>query len=93
MNIEVAPSPKMNPENEKKLQEHLREIAKILYEEADAKNLDSLAGIEKTIREQTLQYIGPQLRVFFHLFSRFTILRSNKELLGQTTASNSTKNW
>ena len=65
MNIEVAPSPKMNPENEKKLQEHLREIAKILYEEADAKNLDSLAGIEKTIREQTLQYIGPQLGVFF----------------------------
>ena len=36
MNIKVEPSPKMNPENEKKLQEHLREITKILYAEADA---------------------------------------------------------
>ncbi len=26
MNIEVKPSPKMNPETEKKLQEHLREM-------------------------------------------------------------------
>lgn len=44
---------------------HLQAIAKILYQEAETKELESLAGIEKTIRAQTLEYITPELGVFF----------------------------
>lgn len=55
----------MEPANQKKIEKHLQAIAKILYQEAETKELESLAGIEKTIREQTLEYITPELGVFF----------------------------
>jgi hypothetical protein len=55
----------MKLSNQKKLQKHLQAVAKILYQESEAKELDSLAGIEKTIRAQTLEYITPELGVFF----------------------------
>jgi hypothetical protein len=55
----------MKPDSQKKLQEHLKAIAEILYQEAaEASELESLAGIEKTIRAQTLEYITPELGVF-----------------------------
>ncbi|NEP51499.1 MAG: ISKra4 family transposase [Moorea sp. SIO3C2] len=54
----------MTPENKKELDEHLQAIAKILYEESDPKKVENLAGIEETIREQTLQYITPQIGFF-----------------------------
>ena len=47
----------MEPANQKKLQKHLQAIAKIMYQEAETKELEILAGIEKTIRTQTLEYI------------------------------------
>ena len=40
-------------------------VAKILYQEVEAKELESLAGIEKIIRAQTLEYITPELGIFF----------------------------
>jgi hypothetical protein len=55
----------MKLSNQKKLQKHLQAVAKILYQEAEATELDSLVGIEKTIRAQTLEYITPELGVFF----------------------------
>jgi hypothetical protein len=55
----------MKPANQKKLQKHLQAVAKILYQEAEAKELESLAGIEKTLRAQTLKYITPELGIFF----------------------------
>ncbi|MBD2523330.1 hypothetical protein H6G86_12880 [Nostoc sp. FACHB-133] len=55
----------MEPANQKKLQEHLQAIAEILYQKAETEELQSLAGIEKTIRGQTLEYITPELGVFF----------------------------
>jgi hypothetical protein len=55
----------MKPDHQKKLQEHLQAIAKILYQEAQIEELESLAGIEKTIRAQTLEYITPELGIFF----------------------------
>ena len=55
----------MKPDTQKKLQEHLKAIAEILYQEAEAEELESLAGIEKTIRAQTLEYITPELGIFF----------------------------
>lgn len=55
----------MNPENQKKLQEYVRGIAEILYQEAAPEDLASLGDMEKTIRQQTLDYVTPQLGIFF----------------------------
>jgi hypothetical protein len=55
----------MKLSNQKKLQKHLQAVATILYQEADVTELESLVGIEKTIRAQTLKYITPELGVFF----------------------------
>lgn len=55
----------MKLSNQKKLQKHLQAVAKILYQEAEGTELESLVGIEKTIRAQTLEYITPELGVFF----------------------------
>ena len=54
----------MNPEKEALLKQHLEAIAGLLYEETKPEQVESLANIEATIREQTLQYITPQLGVF-----------------------------
>lgn len=55
----------MKPGDRKKIQKHLQAIAKILYQESEAKESQSLAEIEKTIRAQTLEYITPELGFFF----------------------------
>lgn len=56
----------MKPSARKNLQKHLQAVAKILYQEASQQEeLDSLTSIEKTIRSQTLEYITPELGVFF----------------------------
>ena len=54
----------MNPEKKKELDQHLQAIAAILYEEAQPDKLETLGGIEETIRGQTLEYITPQLGFF-----------------------------
>ena len=43
------------------LQEHAREIAKILYSEAEPEEIRTLEGIEKTVRKQLLEYINPEI--------------------------------
>jgi hypothetical protein len=62
---QINPHSPMKLSNQKKLQKHLQAVAKILYQESEVRELDSLAGIEKTIRAQTLEYITPELGVFF----------------------------
>jgi hypothetical protein len=54
----------MNPKKKQELDQHLQAIAEILYEEAESDKLETLGGIEETIREQTLEYITPQLGFF-----------------------------
>jgi hypothetical protein len=62
----------MTPEKQQKLEAHLNAIrlkprfanAELLYEEADSEKVQTLEGIEETIREQTLEYITPQLGFF-----------------------------
>ncbi len=54
----------MTPEKRRELDKHIEEIAKILYEEADPTKIENLAGIESTIREQTLEYITPKIGFF-----------------------------
>ena len=63
----------MKPEEEKELTEHIdaiarsapaKLIAKILYRQAKPEQVKTLAKIEAKVREQTLQYITPQLGFF-----------------------------
>lgn len=54
----------MTPEKEKELQDHLEAVAEILYEEADKGEINTLAGIEETVRTQTLKHITPELGFF-----------------------------
>ncbi|MEH2293278.1 hypothetical protein [Nostoc sp.] len=42
---EINPYSTIKPANQKKLQKHLQAVAKILYQEAENKELESLAGI------------------------------------------------
>ena len=55
----------MTPEQQAELNLHLKAIAQILYQQADSSKLETLVGIEETIREQTLEYITPQIGFFF----------------------------
>ncbi len=55
----------MTPDKRKKLDEYIDGIAAILYEEACETEVESLAEIEKTIRDQTLEYITPKIGFFF----------------------------
>lgn len=54
----------MTPEKQIELQKHLEAIAELLYEEADKDKIDTLAGIEETLRTQTLKHITPELGFF-----------------------------
>ena len=46
----------MTPEQQQELNQHIQAIAKILHQEAEAEKIQTLEGIETTIREQTLKY-------------------------------------
>lgn len=54
----------MTPEKQQELQNHLEAIAELLYEEADKDKIETLAGIEETVRTQTLKHITPKLGFF-----------------------------
>ena len=47
------------------IQAHARAIAALLYEEADAEQVQTLAGIEDTVRAQLLKHVSPEIGVFF----------------------------
>lgn len=50
-----------------KLQEHAKEIAKILYSDANPEEVKTLEGIEKTVRKQLLEYVNPEIGNFLSL--------------------------
>jgi hypothetical protein len=54
----------MTPEKEREIAEHVEAIAALLYEETEPEQVESLAKIEATVRDQTLQYITPSLGFF-----------------------------
>lgn len=57
----------MNREQEQALSEHIKAIAKILYEDTKdniPEKLTSLAGIESAVRSQMQKYVMPQVGVF-----------------------------
>lgn len=54
----------MTPPEEKELKEHINAIAKILYRQSKPEQVETLARIEETVREQTLKHISPQIGIF-----------------------------
>jgi hypothetical protein len=54
----------MTPEKVKRIQELSTEIARLLYEEAEAEELTSMIKIEKTVRDLTLEHVTPSIGIF-----------------------------
>ena len=54
----------MTPDEEKELAKHIKAIGKILYKQTKPEQVETLAKIEETVREQVLEYISPQIGVF-----------------------------
>ena len=54
----------MTPEDQARLEACTTEIAEILYRNSNRENLDSLEGIEQTVRQQMLQEVSPRIALF-----------------------------
>ena len=54
----------MTPEEQAQLQQSIDTIAQILYRNTPSEQLQTLEGIEQTIRQQTQELVLPQLGVF-----------------------------
>jgi hypothetical protein len=54
----------MNSDKQERLKACLKELATLLYEEADKSQLTNLEGIEKTVRTQVLEYVSPEIALF-----------------------------
>lgn len=55
----------MTPQEQQQLKAHLKAAAEILYKNTDPDALKSFEGIEKSLREQILKEVGPELASFF----------------------------
>ena len=56
----------MTPEEKKELNEHINAIGKILYKQTKPEQVETLAKIEETVREQILEHISPQVGIFLY---------------------------
>lgn len=54
----------MTPEEKTELTKHINAIGKILYKQTKPKQVETLAKIEETVREQMLEHISPQIGIF-----------------------------
>lgn len=54
----------MTPEKQQRLQACLQELAALLYEQANPGELSDLESIEKTVRQQMLEHVSPEIALF-----------------------------
>jgi hypothetical protein len=54
----------MTPEDQQSLTTYSREIAKILHRNAPQEAIQTLEGIEKTVRGQLLDHVSPEIALF-----------------------------
>lgn len=59
----------MTPEQVKALQDHIQGIAAILYENTPVEKLTNLESIERTVRQQMLEHVTPQVGIFLSKLS------------------------
>lgn len=55
---------RMTPEQQQALKEHLQAIAKILYDDSDPTTMQTIEGIEMTLRQQIQTHVSPELGSF-----------------------------
>lgn len=54
----------MTPEKTAQLKTHLDAIAQLLYDESDPAQMQTLEGIELTVRQQIQTYVSPEVGFF-----------------------------
>lgn len=54
----------MTPEDKKLLADHIKASAKILYKNTPPGKIETLEGIETTVRDQVLEHVSPQITFF-----------------------------
>ncbi len=54
----------MQPEQEQALKAHLEAIAKILYDDSEPDAMQTLEGIEMTVRQKIQAHVSPELGNF-----------------------------
>lgn len=54
----------MNQDKQEQIKACLKELATLLYEEADKSKLTDIEGIEKTVRSQILELVSPEIALF-----------------------------
>jgi hypothetical protein len=54
----------MTPEDQAALTNHAREIGKILHRNTPKDTIQTLEGIEKTVRGQVLEHVSPEIALF-----------------------------
>jgi hypothetical protein len=55
----------MTPEETQRLQACLQEAGAILYRNTPARELKTLEGLEKAVRQQMLEQVGPEIAFFY----------------------------
>ena len=54
----------MDTDKKAQIQAHARAIAALLYGESDPEQIQTLAGIEKTVRAHLLEHVSPEIGGF-----------------------------
>jgi hypothetical protein len=54
----------MDTTKQAEIRVHARAIAALLFEEAEAEQVQTLAGIEETVRAQLLEHVSPEIGIF-----------------------------
>ena len=54
----------MDTDKKAQIQAHARAIAALLYEETNPEQVNTLVGIEETVRDQLLEHVSPEIGNF-----------------------------
>ena len=54
----------ITPDKQERIEACIQELAAILYEQVDQNQLLNLEGIEKTVRQQVLEHVSPNIALF-----------------------------
>ena len=82
----------MTPEETKAMRAHVEAIAAILYQNTDPDRIQSLEGIEQTVRQHMLEHVSPQMGIFLFAQARTQARVDADPLLAALETLNSQKN-
>lgn len=82
----------MTPEETKAMRAHVEAIAAILYQNTDPDRIQSLEGIEQTVRQHMLEHVSPQMGIFLFAQARTQARVDAEPSLAASETLNSQKN-